>query len=97
MTPALAKLVSLATPAWRSNTVTSWPSRASSNALVTPTMPAPMMAMRTLQCPGAASSRSIASDTSSTVSSHIEGAQTIRPTGSSSAAWQGSDSAQPSR
>jgi hypothetical protein len=48
MTPALAKLVSAATAPRRSNTVTSWPSAASSYAVVTPTMPAPITATRTL-------------------------------------------------
>src|SRR4051794_33275755 len=43
-TPALAKLVSSATAPCRSKTVTSCPSAASSYAVVTPTMPAPMTA-----------------------------------------------------
>src|SRR6478672_956912 len=46
MTPALAKLVSAATLPRRSKTVTSWPSRASSHAVVTPITPAPITATR---------------------------------------------------
>src|SRR4051812_44568249 len=42
--PALAKLVSSATAPRRSKTVTAWPSAASSYAVVTPMMPAPMTA-----------------------------------------------------
>ncbi len=46
ITPALAKLVSCATPERRSTTVTSWPSRRRKYAVVTPMMPAPMTTMR---------------------------------------------------
>ncbi|HMR72096.1 MAG TPA: solute carrier family 23 protein, partial [Rubrivivax sp.] len=43
----LAKLAPPATASPRSNTMTSWPSAASSYAVVTPTMPAPTIAIRT--------------------------------------------------
>ena len=83
---------------WRSKTVTSWPSPASSYALVTPTMPAPMTAMRMVSAPrrgqgGLDGQRHVEHRDRRCIAP----AQTIRPTGSSSGAWQGSDSAQPSR
>ena len=46
ITPALAKLVSSAQVWFFSNTVTWWPRKANSKAVVTPMIPAPMTAMR---------------------------------------------------
>ena len=88
----------------RSKTVTSWPSAASSYAVVTPITPAPITATCMLSAGGAtarrrrrASAASMASAASSTASSRPAPCQTIRPTGSSPAPWHGRLRAQPSR